>query len=185
MSRAFVTERDGDAAGTDLPDRPVSPHPNYVTPTGLETLRRQADELRAERDALAARPEDLSAVARQKTLDRDLRWLAARLASAIVVDPATQPRDVIRFGATVTVVDEDAVLRTFMIVGEDEAEPEAGRVSWVSPLARVVSGARVGDEVVWRRPTGDLVLTVLGIGYSGTGGMNDSCGAGEDRTPGL
>ena len=117
-----MSEQDGDAAEAVLPDRPASPHPNYVTPDGLDGLRLQADELRAERDALAARPGDLSATARRKALDRYLRWLAARIASASVVDPATQPRDVIRFGATVTVVDEDAVLRTFTIVGEDEAE---------------------------------------------------------------
>ena len=167
MSRAFVTEPDGDAADADLPDRLVSPHPNYVTPAGLNTLRRRADELRGERGALAARPDDLSASARLKAIDRDLRWVSARTASAIPVDPATQPRDEVRFGATVTVVDEDAVIRRFTIVGEDEADPDAGKVSWVSPLARVVAGARVGDEVTWRRPSGDLALTVTAIEYPG------------------
>jgi transcription elongation factor GreB len=167
MSRAFVTERDGDDAEAGLAERPVSPHPNYVTPAGLDALRRRADELRLARDALAAQPVDPTTGARLKLVERDLRWVAARVAGAIPVDPAGQPRDEVRFGATVTVVDEDAVIRRFTIVGEDEAEPEAGKVSWVSPLARVVTGARIGDEGVWKRPTGDLALTVMAIEYPG------------------
>lgn len=166
MSRAFVSEQDGDAA--DVPDRPISPHPNYVTPAGLDALRRRATAVRAEHDALAARPDDLSTRTRLKALARDLRWLAARIASAIPVDPATQPRDEVRFGATVTVVDEDGVVRRFTIVGEDEAEPGTGKISWLSPLARVVTGTQVGDEVVWKRPTGDLTLTVTAIEYPET-----------------
>ena len=168
MSRAFVSEPDGDAAAPDVPDRPISPHPNYVTPAGLDALRRQACGLRARRDVLAACSQDLSASAQLKTLDRDLRWVTARISGAIAIDPATQPRDEVRFGATVVAVDEDAVIRRFTIVGEDEARPERGTVSWVSPLARVVAGAHVGDEVTWKRPSGDLVLTVTAIEYGGS-----------------
>jgi transcription elongation GreA/GreB family factor len=163
MSRAFVSEQDGESAA-DLPDRPVSPHPNYVTPAGLEALRGAAAALQAEREALAARPDDLAARGRLREVDRDLRWTGRRIAGALVVDPAAQPRDEVRFGATVTFADEDAVLRTVTIVGEDEADADAGRVSWVSPLARALAGARVGDEVTLRRPAGDQVLTVLRIG---------------------
>ena len=165
MSRAFVSEKDGDAADGDLPERPLSPHPNYVTRAGLDALQRRAAELRVRRDALANHPDDLSSQAQRKTAERDLRWVTARIAGAILVDLAGQPRDEVRFGATVTVADEDAVLRSFTIVGEDEADPEAGKVSWVSPLARVLAGAHVGDDVVWKRPTGDLALTVTDIRY--------------------
>ncbi len=164
MSRAFVTERDGES-DAGLPDRPVSPHPNYVTPAGLAALHRQAGGLQAERERLAATPEELSARARLREVDRDLRWVAERIRGALPVDPATQPRDEVRFGATVTLVDEDAVVRKVTIVGEDEADPEAGKVSWMSPLARVLSGAHVDDTVRWKRPAGDLTLTVLEIEY--------------------
>jgi len=164
VSRAFVTERDGDT-GDDLPDLPFSPHPNYVTSAGLGTLVRRSDALKAERAELVARPDEPAARMRLKTVERELRWLGARIGRAIVVDLSRQPRDEVRFGATVTVADEDAVLRRFTIVGEDEAEPDAGRVSWVSPLARVLIGARVGDDVVWRRPGGEAELVVMAIDY--------------------
>jgi transcription elongation GreA/GreB family factor len=107
---------------------------------------------------------------RRAAVARDLRWVRARLASAIVVRAADGPRDEVRFGARVTVADEDGVARSFTIVGEDEADAGADRVSWVSPLARAVAGARVGDEVTWRRPAGDRVLTVVRIEVPGDDG---------------
>lgn len=165
MSRAFVSEQDGETDAHDLPDLPRSQHPNYVTSAGLATLVQRSDVLKAERAELAARPDEPAARMRLKTVERDLRWLGARVGGAIVVDLSKQPRDEVRFGATVTVADEDAVLRRYTIVGEDEADPDAGRVSWVSPLARVLIGARVGDDVVWRRPGGDAELVVMGIEY--------------------
>ena len=69
------------------------------------------------------------------------------------------------FGALVTTVDDDDEKRKFAIVGEDEADPAAGKISWVSPLAAVLVGASVGDSVVWKRPAGDRNLEVTAIGY--------------------
>jgi transcription elongation GreA/GreB family factor len=168
MSRAFVSERDGEAADEAPAERPQSPHPNYVTPGGLAALRRQADALRAE--PVAADPSgeagSTPAEARSRKLrERDLRWISARIASAIRVDPRGQPRGEVRFGARVTAADEDGVVLVVRIVGEDEADAAAGRVSWVSPLARALTGAAVGDEVAWHRPAGDKVLTVMRIEY--------------------
>lgn len=163
MSRAFVKESD-QPVGNELPDRPISPHPNYVTPSGLAQLRVRLEEARARAIALEARGEDMEAAEELRVLQRDLRWLEARVGSARVVDPANQPRDRVAFGATVEVADAGGE-HAFRIVGEDEADAEHGMVSYVSPLAKALLGARVGDEVVWQRPAGDLGIEVLSIRY--------------------
>ncbi len=168
MSRAFVKEDDAGATGQDLPERPLSEHPNHVTPEGLDALQREAGELQARRLELLAREDDAMAEEELRHVDRDLRYYAARLESAIVVDPTAQPAGEVAFGAAVTVTDEGGE-RTFTIVGEDEADVAALKVSHVSPLAEALLGARVGDRVVWRRPAGDLELTVKRIAYDRAG----------------
>ncbi|MCB5187794.1 GreA/GreB family elongation factor [Methylobacillus caricis] len=165
MSRGFVKEDDLEHAGTDLPERPLSPHPNYVTPTGLKQLQRQASILETERLNFTQRKEDPIAQQQLAMIDRDLRYLHARLESAILVDPAKQPTDTVLFGATVEVEDENGETHTFMIVGEDEADIASNRVSWVSPLAHVLLGQKVGDSATWQRPVGELELEVIGIHY--------------------
>ncbi len=163
MSRAFVKESDS-ASGSELPDRPISPHANYVTPAGLAQLRQRLAEANQRKQALAAAGDDIEAADALRMLRRDLRWLEARVGSARLVDPAQQPRDRVAFGATVEVADADGE-HEFRIVGEDEADAEQGRISYVSPLARALLGARVGDEVVWKRPAGDLNVELLAIRY--------------------
>lgn len=158
MSRAFVKESD---RPEPLPDIPLSEHPNRTTPAGLARQQARLQQLRASTQGGEAPADEL---ARQSTA-REIRWLEMRIAGAIVVDPAQQPRDRVAFGATVEVVDEHDVTATYRIVGEDEADAEHGSVSWFSPLAKAVMGARVGDEVLWRRPAGDLRLEVTAIRY--------------------
>lgn len=158
MSRAFVKESD---RTEPLPDIPLSEHPNWTTPAGL---RRQQQRLAELRDA-AQQPRALQDDAALQAIAREQRWLEARIASANVVDPAQQPRDRVAFGATVDVIDEHGGEATYRIVGEDEADAEHGSVSWLSPLAKAVIGARVGDEVLWRRPAGDLRVEILAIRY--------------------
>jgi transcription elongation factor GreB len=158
MSRAFVKESD---RTEPLPDIPLSEHPNRTTPAGLARQQARLEQLRAAAQGGDALPDEL---ARQSSA-REIRWLEARIAGAIVVDPAQQPRDRVAFGATVEVVDEHGAAAAYRIVGEDEADAEHGSVSWFSPLAKAVMGARVGDEVVWRRPAGDLRLEVTAIRY--------------------
>ncbi|SNR74244.1 Transcription elongation factor, GreA/GreB family [Methylobacillus rhizosphaerae] len=165
MSRGFVKEDDLERAGTDLPERPLSPHPNYVTPNGLKQLEQQASKLEQERVPLALRKEDPVAQQRLAMIDRDLRYLQARLESAIPVEPGTQPADTVLFGTSVAVEDEDGNHHTFMIVGEDEADIAINRVSWVSPLARALIGQKVGDSVIWHRPAGDLELEIVAVHY--------------------
>ena len=77
-----------------------------------------------------------------------------------------QPQDEVLFGATVTTEDERRTSTHFTIVGEDEADVGAGKVSWLSPLAKALIGARVGDSVRWRRPAGDVELKILTIRYA-------------------
>lgn len=165
MSRGFVKEDDLEHAGTDLPERPISPHPNYVTPHGFKQLQQQANELEQERLPLVTRKEDPVAQQRLAMIDRDLRYVQARIESAIVVDSSAQPVGTVLFGANVEVEDEHGDSHSFMIVGEDEADISSNRVSWVSPLAKALIGQKVGDSVVWHRPVGDLELEIIAIDY--------------------
>jgi transcription elongation factor GreB len=160
MSRAFVKESDGDEDG--LPERPRSPHINYVTPHGLSLLHAQLDELLARKSALAGL-EDLASRQQAKVIERDLRYYQERIESAVLIDPEMQPQDRVHFGATVEVLDEDGTVLRFTIVGEDEADVAHGKISWVSPLARALLNARVNDVVTWRRPAGDRQLEILSI----------------------
>lgn len=158
MSRAFVKESD---QVDPLPEIPLSEHPNRTTPAGLARQQQRLQELRAQAQDETSLKDQVAAQA----VARETRWLEARIASAIVVDPAGQPRDRVAFGALVDLIDENDQHTRYRIVGEDEADAEHGSVSWLSPLAQAVLGARIGDEVTWRRPAGDLRLEVAGIRY--------------------
>ena len=160
MSRAFVKELDGDELPETLPPRPVSPHLNYVTPLGLEQLDHQIAKLEAEWRNLR-KAETLESRRRQAEVERDFHYFQNRRESAILVPSEANP-EVVRFGCTVTVEEDDGE-RTFTIVGEDEANPEQGKVSWTSPLAKSVHGASAGDFRVWRRPKGNVELEILCI----------------------
>jgi transcription elongation factor GreB len=163
MSRAFVKELDGNRADNDLPERPQSPHTNYVTPKGLEQLQERVRELSALRNSLLGQ-EDLGSQQQLKYVTRDLHFYTERIKRAVVVRPETQPDDRVHFGATVEVEDSEGQRLTFSLVGEDEADAAQGRISWVSPLAKALLNARVGDVVTWKRPAGDKELEVIAIG---------------------
>lgn len=166
MSRAFVKEADGDDVLDEMPERPVSAHPNWVTPAGLRGLRAQVAQLQAQRAALAA-SEDMADKQRLRSVERELRYFDHRTSTAVVIEPAAQAETHVHFGSTVEVEDPDGERLVFAIVGEDEADVAAGKISWVSPLARALLESQVDDEVVWRRPVGDKALTVLAI-HKGT-----------------
>jgi len=165
MSRAFVKDEDGGSGAGEIADLPQSAHPNYVTPRGLAALKARLAAAQEKRRLLRARSEDVERDLPLANLGREIRYLEARIERAILVDPATQPRGEVAFGATVRVADPSGGEREFAIVGEDEADAEHGSVSWVSPLARALLGAEIGDEIVWRRPAGDIALEVLAIRY--------------------
>ena len=144
MSVAFTREEDSEAAAADLPDRPISTVPNLVTPSGLALLEAGLEAARAAYAAAQvgeAVSADRTAMARAT---RDLRYYGARRASAQLMEDPTG-RDTVAFGSTVTFEREDGRTQSFRIVGEDEADPAAGSVSYVSPLARALLGKAVGD----------------------------------------
>jgi transcription elongation GreA/GreB family factor len=147
MSVAFTRDEDHESAAANLPDRPVSAHPNLVTPEGLAQLEAAFAEAKAAWTAAQASgsvSEDRTAMARAT---RDLRYFTARLGSAQRIEPVAAPERVV-FGCTVTIEREDGRVQTFRIVGEDEADPTAGSISYVSPLARVLMGKSEGDEAM-------------------------------------
>lgn len=160
MSRAFVKE--GDGALDPLPDLPLSPHPNYVTPRGLAQLQARLGDRQAVLSALKQRPDRLDKLP-EAAAERDIRYLEARLRSAIPVDPANHPAHAVAFGLAVTVEDAAGLRQTYEITGEDEADPALGRISAHSPLARALIGAETGDSLTWRKPSGAVELTVVTI----------------------
>jgi len=160
MSRAFVKE--GDGALDPLPDLPLSPHPNFVTPRALVARQKRLFALQARLQALRARPDRLDRLPEAAT-ERDIRHAEARLRTAIVIDPAANDLTEVAFGLAVTVEMPDGTSTTWTITGEDEADAARHRVAPHSPLARAVLGAGVGDAVVWQRPSGALTLTIDAI----------------------
>jgi transcription elongation GreA/GreB family factor len=162
VNRAFVKDPDETGAPESLPERPQSPHVNYVTPAGLRQLQACRAELEDQRQRLLgagkqASPQDLALV------QRDLRYVEERLGRAVLVAPGGGSPDRVHFGATVAVRDEAGAGQTFTIVGEDEADPAQGKLSWVSPLARVLLNAELGELVRWRRPAGPQELEIVEI----------------------
>jgi transcription elongation factor GreB len=166
VSRAFVNEDLQSEAQAELPERPQSEHPNYVTPQGLAALERRLATLVAERSALSDDADEMRSGAARQRIDRNARYLSVCIGRAILVDLDAQPRDEVAFGASVRVCDADGEERVFAIVGEDEADAAVGKVSWVSPLANALLGARVDDVVTWRRPNGNVDLEILSIDYA-------------------
>lgn len=140
MSRAFVKEADGDDFTEDLPERPFSGQPNFVTARGLRLIDEEMDRLRKElAEAQAANDR-----AHQARHARDLRYWTARRASSQLIAPPDN-NETAAFGCAVTLERDDGRHQTFRIVGEDEADPAEGRISWFSPMAKALSGRAVGD----------------------------------------
>lgn len=144
MSVAFTKEEDTEAAAAFLPERPISPHPNLVTPNGLAKLDAAVASAK-EAVALAQANADLktnrSAMAQAM---RDLRYFNARRASAQLVSPKDNDGTV-SFGSLVTFRRQDGRIQTFRIVGEDEADVSEGTISYVSPIARALAGKTAGE----------------------------------------
>jgi len=166
MSRAFVKESDDDLTAGELPERPVPAHANYVTPLGMEQLRTRVRELAERHEQLKALSQDDSEAKRKlREIERDQRYFNAQLERAEVVDPAGHPAGEVRFGATVKVEEADGRIETFHIVGDDEADVAVGKISWGSPLARSLIGAKVGETVKWQRPAGDTEVEIVAVEY--------------------
>jgi transcription elongation GreA/GreB family factor len=158
MSVAFTKEEDSESAAADLPDRPISQHLNLVTPQGLALIEAGLAQARAAYTAAQSGggvSSDRTAMARAT---RDLRYYSARRATAQLVETPSAPITVV-FGCTVDIEREDGRAQSFRIVGEDEADPKAGSVSYVSPLAQALLGKRVGDTA--RVGGGEVEITAI------------------------
>jgi len=181
MSKAFTREQDSADDEDILPalELPVGVK-NYITPSGHRRLQEELDHLwKVERPALvktitwAASNGDRSengdyiyGKKRLREIDRRVRFLRKRLELAEVVDPAQRGEcDQVFFGATVTVCDSSGCENTYSIVGVDEADVSAGRISWVSPLARALLKLSEGEVATLRTPTGINELEVVGVIY--------------------
>lgn len=162
MSKAFTKDDDA-APSVVVPRRAPLPvgQPNYVTPRGLALLRAELTGLRAEQAGQGTRTEG----APDTVLLERLAELEERLASAELVLPPSPPPAEARFGATVTVVSEAGVERTYVIVGVDEADAAAGRLAFVAPLSRALLGKRAGDVATVRTPHGNEELELLRVSY--------------------
>ena len=147
MSVAFTKEESAETASeTLLPDRPISPHPNLVTEAGLKALELALQQAREAFEA-AQQIEEVNERRRQAATPlRDVRYFSERVRTAQLV-PAATSTDTVAFGSTVTFSREDGRVQKYRIVGEDEADPKAGSISFVSPVARSLMGKRVGDVV--------------------------------------
>jgi transcription elongation GreA/GreB family factor len=159
MSVAFTREESAEtAAAVELPDRPISPHPNLVTQSGLKSLDATMTTARAAYHA-AQQIDDLNERRRAvAAASRDMRYFSERLRTAQLM-PDTVELDKVAFGSRVTFARDDGRRQTFRIVGEDEADPRVGSISYVSPVARVLIGKRIGDLAV----LGDHEIEVLAV----------------------
>ncbi|MDK4740359.1 transcription elongation factor GreA (plasmid) [Rhizobium sp. CB3171] len=159
MAVAFTKEESAEtAAETQLPDRAISPYQNLVTEAGLRALNAALQEAREQYEAASA-VEDVNERRRQTAVPlRDLRYFNERVRTAEVIAAPTS-NETVAFGSTVTFSRDDGRVQTYRIVGEDEAEPKQGTISYVSPVARSLMGKSVGDPVM----VGDHELEIVSI----------------------
>lgn len=172
MSRAFTREDDDRDA---FVPRPVSVLPagarNYLTAEGARRLEEEKARLAARRPVLvttAAEPGAAGAEAKEELarVDQRLAALEQSLRQAEIVPPPPPPHDHVRFGATVTVRDQKGAVEKYRIVGADEADFERNEVSWVSPIARALLNARLGQTVPFKFPAGMSQLEIVAIEYA-------------------
>ena len=172
MSKAFTRESD------DVPELPVrplraSPLPpgakNYLTPGGAVRLRAELDELLQREPPRVAHDSegeaDPAARRRLQAIDARTAELQRTLHTAVVVPAPAPPYDEVRFGATVLVRECNGEEARYRIVGVDETDVDRGWVSWLSPIARALLNARLGQRVRFRFPSGETELEIVEIRY--------------------
>jgi transcription elongation GreA/GreB family factor len=160
LSVAFTKEESAETASeTLLPDRPISPYPNLVTEAGLKALELQLQEARESYEAVQ-RIEDINERRRQSAIPlREVRYFSERVRTAQLV-PAPTSTDTVAFGSTVTFRREDGRVQKYRIVGEDEADPKSGSISFAAPVARSLMGRAIGEVV----GSGSRELEIIAIG---------------------
>jgi len=169
VSKAFTSEEAPDEPALVVPRAPLPAGvANFVTPRGLELLRQEQRLRELERSRLDAIAEPAEKARALAAWSERVRALEERLQSAVLVEPQGQPRDEVRFGASVRVRAEGGSERRYQIVGVDEADPEQGRVAFTSPLARALLGLKLGDSALVRTPRGEDELEVVANEYEAT-----------------
>ena len=168
MSKAFTRESDDDSGAEEIPSlRPHLPPGtrNYITREGADRLKRRLNDLLEKKQALAsASAAGTGSEADQRKLESAIRRLQPILDSVVVAEiPADQEK--IAFGATVIVRHGNGEEGAYQIVGVEEADPERGSISWISPLARALLSRRAGDKVRFQSPAGGEELTILTVRY--------------------
>ncbi|MEO8425518.1 MAG: GreA/GreB family elongation factor [Verrucomicrobiota bacterium] len=169
MSKAFTRESD-DAPELEALPRQPSPLPpgakNYLTQEGAARLREELNRLiEVDRIRVAASPRNVDAKRQLQMVDQRISQLQQSLRSAVVVSPPIAPEDRLRFGATVTVRERGGAESRYRIVGVEETELDRGWISWVSPLAKALLNARLGQHVRFKVPSGEEELEITGIAY--------------------
>jgi transcription elongation factor GreB len=159
MSKAFTRESDDSGEEQMPPFRTQLPpgSKNYITKQGADRLKRDLDELLEKKQAGTAGPE-------QQKNEWAIKKLQQALKSVIVAEPPAD-QDKIAFGATVVIRHDDSEEETYHIVGVEEARPELGSISWISPLARALLSRRAGDTVRFRTPAGETELAIVSVRY--------------------
>lgn len=166
MSRGFVREDDQEEVPM-VPQRAYLPEgvTNFVTPAGMEQLLAEKQALISERDNVNIASENEKRIA-VNNINAQLQQLNSRIASARVVNPDEQPKNEIRFTASVKLRNErNGKIQTFQIVGVDEADISKGKISFISPLARLLINKKAGEKVILKRPGEDTVFEILDIEY--------------------
>ncbi len=177
MSKAFTKESDEDLDEVIPEPRDVLPEgvKNYVTPVGAKELQDNLRKLEQFISSDKAQKEKLSSIVegsslsprnRVESLNRRIRFLQNRIANMVIVDPNSQEKDKVLFGATVAVVDSDGNNVVYKIVGVDESSPTDGKVSFISPIAKALISAREGDIVRLELPEGGKEMEILSISYT-------------------
>ena len=179
MSKAFTKESEAEDDEPGLPPLPAGVK-NYITPAGFARLKAELLALidnerprivevvhwAASNGDRSENGDYLYGKKRLREIDRRIRWLTRRLEVAELSDPSVHHGgDQVFFGATVRYAQADGREQTVTIVGMDEADSLAGQVSWISPVARALLKARVGDEVILHTPQGAQALEVLDVSY--------------------
>ena len=174
MSKAFTRESDDDSEDALPLPRPSLPPgvKNYITPGGAERLRDELAELSEKKRQLpdsttgSGRPEPSQPGSERRKIESRISQLRRILDSIVVAEPPATDRDIVRFGAAVTVRDARSEETLYHIVGVDETDFDQGRISWLSPLAKQLLGRRAGDRVQFKIPSGDEELQITSISYS-------------------
>ncbi|PVX50849.1 transcription elongation factor GreB [Balneicella halophila] len=164
MSRGFVKESDQEEVPLVVPRAPIpNGVTNYVTPNGLEELEEEQKQLIAKREKLKTENAEKNRV-QINHIRANLDLLVKRINSAIVIDLENQPKDTVHFGATVTIcMEDDSDEQHYQIVGVDEADISKNKVSFLSPIARVLMNKKVGDQFNLKTPKSDRAMKVKAI----------------------